>query len=69
MKLFTTKSCKQCPIVIGQLDFKGIEYEMIDAEENPELPAEYGFQSVPTIVKDDGSVFIGTTECLRAINE
>ncbi|MCR5731774.1 MAG: ribonucleoside triphosphate reductase [Sphaerochaetaceae bacterium] len=51
--LFTTKSCPNCPIAKKNLANFGIEYTLVDAEENPELAAEYGIMSVPTLVAGD----------------
>ena len=51
--LFTTKTCPNCPIAKKNLANAGIEYTLVDAEENPELAAKYGIMSVPTLVAGD----------------
>lgn len=66
--LFTTKTCSQCPIVIQELDSKGVEYEKLDAEDSPDRAAEHGIMSVPTIVYND-EVHAGAGACLSFINE
>lgn len=68
LKLFTTPSCTQCPIVIDALDGLGTKYEIINAEDKPHLAAEYGVMSVPTLVGEDGELYIGTGACLTYLN-
>ncbi|RGZ00937.1 ribonucleoside triphosphate reductase [Clostridium sp. AM58-1XD] len=46
--LFTTKTCPNCKIAKQFL--KGVTYEDIDAEENPELSSKFGVMQAPTLV-------------------
>lgn len=46
--LFTTKTCPNCKLAKEYL--KGINYLLIDAEENMELAAKYGVMQAPTLV-------------------
>lgn len=69
LKLFTTKSCTQCPTVISALDSNEVDYEMIDAEDYPDDAAEHGIMSVPTLVDEDNGVHVGTAKCLELINQ
>lgn len=46
--LFTTKSCPNC--VIAKEYLKEQKYQLIDAEEQPELATEYGVMQAPTLV-------------------
>lgn len=48
--LFTTKTCPNCKIATGMLEKANISYEVIDAEENEKLVAEYGVMQAPTLV-------------------
>ncbi len=48
MYLFTTKTCPNCKAAKEFL--KDEEYEIIDAEENPELTEAYGVMQAPTLV-------------------
>ncbi|MBQ2115043.1 MAG: ribonucleoside triphosphate reductase [Lachnospiraceae bacterium] len=50
--LFTTKTCPNCRIAKEFL--KGIDYTLIDAEENMELASEYGVMQAPTLVVVNG---------------
>ena len=53
--LFTTKTCPNC--FIAKEFLKGMEYEIIDAEEERELVSEYGIMQAPTLVElEDGVV-------------
>lgn len=46
--LFTTSTCPNCKIAKRILE--GEEYQLIDAEENPELAQKYGVMQAPTLV-------------------
>ena len=50
--LFTTKTCPNCKLATEYL--KGINYLLIDAEENMELAAKYGVMQAPTLVVVQG---------------
>jgi anaerobic ribonucleoside-triphosphate reductase len=50
--LFTTKTCPNCKLAKEYL--KGINYLLIDAEENMELAAKYGVMQAPTLVVVQG---------------
>ncbi len=53
--LFTTKTCPNCKIAKEFL--KDMEYQAVDAEENPELAQEFGVMQAPTlVVVKDGTV-------------
>jgi ribonucleoside-triphosphate reductase len=49
--LFTTKTCPNCKMVQEML--KGIDYILIDAEENAELATKYKIMQAPTLVVVD----------------
>lgn len=51
--LFTTKTCPNCAMAKEMLS--GVDYELIDAEENAELTRKYGVMQAPTLVIDDGA--------------
>jgi anaerobic ribonucleoside-triphosphate reductase len=50
--LFTTSTCPNCRIAREMLE--GEEYQIIDAEQNPELVQRYGVMQAPTLVVVDG---------------
>ncbi len=50
--LFTTSTCPNCKIAKEILS--GQEYQVIDAEQNPDLVKKYGIRQAPTLVVDDG---------------
>ena len=53
--LFTTKTCPNCKLAKEYL--KDVNYMVIDAEENPELTAEYGVMQAPTLVVVSGDSY------------
>lgn len=46
--LFTTKTCPNC--VLAKEYLKDYSFELIDAEEHPEMTREYGIMQAPTLV-------------------
>ena len=52
--LFTTKTCPNCKLARRYLDASGMAYEVIDAEEQPELTAKFAVKQAPTLVVSDG---------------
>ena len=46
--LFTTKTCPNCKTAMGFL--KGMNYQIVDAQEHPELAEKYGIFQAPTLV-------------------
>ena len=55
--LFTTTTCPNCRIAKTFLDDAGIEYEVINAEENPSLCEKFEITQAPTLVVTDGPEF------------
>ncbi len=53
--LFTTKTCPNCKIAKEYL--QGVEYEVIDAEENADLVQRFGVMQAPTLVVVNGDEF------------
>ena len=50
--LFTTKTCPNCAMAKEMLE--GIDYVLVDAEENEDLTRKYGVMQAPTLVVVDG---------------
>ena len=71
LTLFTRKTCPNCKMAKSVLDKKGIEYAVIDAEENVELTRSLGIQSAPTLVvpTEDGIKTIVNVSNIRAFVE
>lgn len=65
--LFTTKSCSQCPIVKAQIETVNVGVDVVDAEESPDIAADLGVMSVPTIVDTNNDVHVGAGACLAFI--
>ncbi len=58
--MYTTPWCGYCHRLKGQLDREGIEYDVVDIEEQPDAAqivesANHGNQTVPTLVYVDGT--------------
>ncbi len=70
--LFVTKTCPNCRIVKAMLEDEGIAYEVIDADEAPELVAKYGINQAPTlvVVKDGlAEVYANASNIIAYIGE
>jgi len=50
--LFTTATCPNCKIAKKMLE--GEEYQVIDADQNPEMVRKFGIMQAPTLVVFDG---------------
>ena len=71
LKLFPTRTCPNCAMAKGQLNSIGLVYEVIDAEEHPELAMQYSLRQAPTlIVEKDGEVqkFAGIANVLKFVD-
>ena len=69
--LFTTKTCPNCRIAKASLDKAGIKYQVIDAEENPELCKKYNIMQAPTLISISNGVAEAMTNAsqIRAFAE
>ena len=69
--LFTTKTCPNCRMAKEFL--KDREYEVVDAEENPELSDRFGIMQAPTLVQvgRDGEVkkYVNASNIRRFVEE
>ncbi|MCR5656547.1 MAG: ribonucleoside triphosphate reductase [Butyrivibrio sp.] len=55
--LFKTKTCPNCSIAGSLLDSAGVEYQILDANENIELVEKFGIMQAPTLVVADEDSF------------
>ena len=71
LKLFTTATCPQCGITKEKLKQAGIDYQLILAEDHPEMCRTYGIMQAPTLVEEWGDrvqIYTGLSEILRYMN-
>ena len=69
--LFTTKTCPNCRVAKPLLDKAGVQYEVIDAEEQAELSRSLDIRQAPTLVTlrgQDASKYAGVQQ-IRAYIE
>ncbi len=55
--LFATRTCPNCKMAKTFLDKAGVQYEVILADENPQLCAKYQVKQAPTLVTVQGDAF------------
>lgn len=68
--LFTTSTCPNCKIAKEMLD--GEEYQLIDAEKNPEMVSRYGIMQAPTLVVVQGKQmkkYVNASNIQRYVDE
>ena len=68
--LFTTKTCPNCAMAKEMLD--GIDYVLVDAEENEDLTRKYGVMQAPTLVVVDGDharKYVNASNIQKFVNE
>lgn len=62
IRIYKTPTCAYCKMVAKLFDMKGVEYELIDVSENPQLRQEVitksGAMTVPVTVKGDWEQFV-----------
>jgi thioredoxin 1 len=52
---FEQEKCNPCTMVSNFLDATGVEYETIDAKQNPKESSKFGIMSVPVTILLDGN--------------
>lgn len=68
--LFTTKTCPNCALAKKMLE--GIDYVLVDAEENEDLTRQYGVMQAPTLVVVDGErtkKYVNASNIQKFLNE
>ncbi len=55
--LFTTKTCPNCKMSKMMLDKAGIDYLVVDAEDEKELTYRFGVRKAPTMLVENGETF------------
>ena len=55
--LFKTQTCPNCKIAGSLLDKAGVQYKVLDANENPDLVEKFGIMQAPTLVIANGDNF------------
>lgn len=68
--LFTTSTCPNCMIAKEML--AGQEYQLIDAEKNPDLVTQYGIMQAPTLVVfhgDTAETYVNASNIQRYVDE
>lgn len=63
--------CTNCKPVKNLIAEKELNVTYIDAEEQPEIPSQFGIMSLPSIVDnrlDNPNVYKGQIECLQFVN-
>ena len=53
--LFTRNGCPNCKTSKMMLDKAGVKYEVVNAEENPEITIKYGVKKAPTLLVPNGN--------------
>lgn len=67
--LFATHTCSNCHIAMRVLDSKGISYQVVYAEDHPELARKYGIIAAPTLVLSTGQQYAGAGKIMAYSNE
>lgn len=65
--LYSASWCSNCPAAKKTLDTLGVEYTVIDIDDNPEAAQAAGIRGIPTIFTEDGEMY--TTATLPKLKE
>lgn len=65
VKRFTASWCGPCrtlaPIMVGiQIQNPGVQFEIIDVDDNEKLAIQYGIRSVPTVILEKNGEIVET---------
>jgi ribonucleoside-triphosphate reductase len=63
--LFKTPTCPNCKAAMAMLDKAGVQYTVLNADEERELVMKYGIRQAPTLVVADGDKF----ETFRGVSD
>ncbi|MEE3378143.1 MAG: ribonucleoside triphosphate reductase [Lachnospiraceae bacterium] len=63
--LFKTPTCPNCKAAMAMLDKAGVQYTVLNADEERELVMKYGIRQAPTLVVVDGDKF----ETFRGVSD
>ena len=70
--LFTTKTCPNCALVKKVLKDGGMDYVLIDAEDNVELTKKYSVMQVPTLVVNPNGItetYSNASNIIKYVND
>ena len=70
--LFTTKTCPNCKMIKQMLGEKNFTYQIVDAEDHPELAKKYDIMQAPTLVAVDGEkaeVYANASNIIAYVNK
>ena len=59
VQILTTPTCSSCATVEGMLDKMGVEYEIFDVTQHPDMLQKYPIMTAPGIVIDGVLEFSG----------
>ena len=68
--LFTTRTCPNCKIAKEMLD--GVEYKLVDAEQDPDMVSKFGIMQAPTLVivqGDQMKKYVNASNIQRYVDE
>lgn len=68
-KLFTASWCVNCKPIKTLIEHGGYEVEVIDVDQCPDLVRASGVRSVPSLLLDDGSLVVGSTKIMQAMEK
>lgn len=60
--LFTTHTCPNCQIAVQLLKQKDVPFQLIYAEEHPELAQDYDVTTAPTLILANGQRYTGASQ-------
>jgi ribonucleoside-triphosphate reductase len=70
--LFITKTCPNCKVAKTLLAKNNVSYQMVDAEEDPDLCKKYGVMQAPTMVElkeGEPNKYVGVSNIIKFCND
>ena len=69
VKLFVTKTCPNCKKAEELLDMAGIQYSIIDANENPDECEKFQIMQAPTLIVNDSTKYVNLSNVIKFVEE
>ncbi len=69
VKLFVTKTCPNCKKAEELLDMAGINYSIIDANENPGECERFKIMQAPTLVVNDSVKYVNLSNVIKFVEQ
>lgn len=69
MKLVSAEWCSGCKVVKNFIDEKGLDIDVVDADEQPDFVQSFRIRSLPALVSEDSLIATGATSIISELKK